>query len=116
LRKLETEFEINTFSTIDNEESIWENEKEKQKYFTNLASEIGWIIIEFSSLENKLETSLLVLLNSKPILDEIIAVEISIKTYRQKVELFNKTVLAFVNAILDKSNVSNEFFFKDLIN
>lgn len=68
----------------------WENDESKRKYITNLATEIGWIIIEFSSLENKLDSTLYFYLIEANDNKEIIYSLISRKSYSDKVHLLNE--------------------------
>ena len=80
------DYDVN-YDTIS--ECHWEDGESKRKYITNLASEIGWIIIEFSSLENKLDTTLYFNLVESSENKEIIYSLISKKSYSEKVDLLN---------------------------
>jgi len=70
-------------------ESEWESDDSKRRYITNLATEIGWIIIEFSSLENKLDSTLNFHLIESNKNKEIIFSMISRKSYSEKVDLLS---------------------------
>ena len=60
MRKITKNYKVMAFDQNSKEpiEQEWSNSEKKKKYITSLASEIGWIIIEFSSLENKLDNIL----------------------------------------------------------
>ena len=68
----------------------WDSIESKRKYIANLAQEIGWIIIEFSSLENKLESTLKFHLIEENRNKEIMFSLISKQSYSEKTELFYK--------------------------
>jgi len=93
-RKFEIDYELHSQHSTDNksEEITWKDENDRKNYFINLASEIGWIIIEFSSLENKIESSLILLLVEPSFNKEIIYSEIVKKKFHEKVDLLQNVL------------------------
>jgi hypothetical protein len=90
-RKLIKEYKVVEFDNNINDllEFEWSSVEEKRKYMTTLASEIGWIIIEFSSLENKLDSILNFYLVETSKNKEIIYFLLSKKRFSEKIDLFS---------------------------
>jgi hypothetical protein len=90
MRKVTKEYKIFDYDVDKSKivEHDWYNNEEKRKYMTNLASEIGWIIIEFSSLENKLDSILNFHLIETSKNKEIIYSLIENKRFSDKIDLF----------------------------
>jgi hypothetical protein len=92
----------------------WENNESKRKYITNLATEIGWIVIEFSSLENKLDSTLNFHLIENNKNKEIIFSMISRKSYSEKVDLLNNMFKINYARNPEIYDIHFEDFLKDL--
>ena len=92
MRKVTKEYKIFDFDVNKSKliEQDWSNSEDKRKYMTKLASEIGWIIIEFSSLENKLDSMLNFHLVETSRNKEIIHSFIQDKQFSSKIDLFKK--------------------------
>lgn len=90
-----TEFKIYDYDQNKDliEQIVWRDPEEYKKYITNLAQEIGWIIIEFSSLEAKLDTALKLHLVEGSDNQEIIYSLISKKSFSEKTDLLNQLLL-----------------------
>jgi hypothetical protein len=90
-RKLIKEYKVVEFDNNTNDllEFEWSSVEEKRKYMTTLASEIGWIIIEFSSLENKLDSILNFYLVETSKNKEIIYFLLAKKRFSEKIDLFS---------------------------
>jgi len=90
-RKLIKEYKVVEFDNNINDllEFEWSSVEEKRKYMTTLASEIGWIIIEFSSLENKLDGILNFYLVETSRNKEIIYSLLANKRFSEKIDLFS---------------------------
>ena len=90
MRKATKEYKIFDYDVDKSKivEHDWYDNEEKRKYMTNLASEIGWIIIEFSSLENKLDSILNFHLIETSKNKEIIYSLIQNKRFSDKIDLF----------------------------
>ena len=89
-RKLIKEYKVVEFDNSINDllEFEWSSVEEKRKYMTTLASEIGWIIIEFSSLENKIDSILNFYLVETSKNKEIIYFLLAKKRFSEKIDLF----------------------------
>jgi len=90
-RKLIKEYKVVEFDNNINDllEFEWSSVEEKRKYMTTLASEIGWVIIEFSSLENKLDSILNFHLVETSRNKEIIYSLLANKRFSEKIDLFS---------------------------
>jgi hypothetical protein len=95
MRKITKNYKVMAFDQNSKEpiEQEWSNSEKKKKYITSLASEIGWIIIEFSSLENKLDNILYFHLIETSKNKEIMYSLINEKKYSDKINIFSKMLL-----------------------
>ena len=82
----------------------WKDEDEKRKFYRNLTSEIGSIIIEFSSLEESLENFLTFCLCNSEVNKEIIYHEIFSKSFKEKNDLLKKTLEVYYNRNVELFN------------